>query len=68
MPSFTGKGKQPHQGGNESEGRFRGQGSVMFTGISCLSLRGCLGKSHWKKGQRKGHHRGFLPSFAHGHT
>lgn len=34
MPSFTGKGNQPHQGGNESEGRYRGQGSVMFTGVS----------------------------------
>lgn len=32
MPPFTGRGNLPHQGGKEGEGKYRGQGSVMFTG------------------------------------
>lgn len=34
MTSFTGRGNLPHQGGKGGEGRYRGQGSVMFTGVS----------------------------------
>lgn len=65
MPSFTGKGNRPHQGGNESAGQARkpGVGDV-HGGLSRPSFRGCLRKSHWQKGPRKGQHRGFLPSFA----